>query len=114
MGLVQFISPRIGGDWSKSCRNHQPISLLKMASICNVPLPVFCQEGICGTCAVRVTPEGKSQQLSLSAFERKTLQGIGKLPALLVGEDQKPWKGPYWRLACQCVIGAGDQFLVTF
>ena len=114
MGLVQFISPRIGGDWSMSCRNHQPISLLKMARIWNVPLPVHCQKGLCGTCVVRVTPQGKQQQLCLNAFEKETLQCLGKLPAMLASEGQKPWKGPYWRLACQCIVGTSDQFFVAF
>lgn len=114
MGYVQFISPRIGGDWSKSCHNRQPMSLLNMARLCNVPLPVHCQNGICGTCAVRVTPQGNQQPLCLNGFEKQTLQGLGKLPALLSGADQKPWKGPTWRLACQCIVGTGDQFFVAF
>ncbi|MBU2826231.1 ferredoxin, partial [Acidithiobacillus ferrooxidans] len=39
---------------------------------------------------------------------------LGKLPAVLDSEGQKPWKGPYWRLACQCIVGTGDQFFVAF
>ena len=114
MGDVQFISPHIGGDWSISCHNHHPISLLKMARLWSVPLPATCGKGACRACIVKVAPQGKQQQLSLTAFEKETLHTLGKLPAALADEGKKPWIGPYWRLACQCIVGSGDQFFVAF
>lgn len=114
MGQVQFISPRIGGDWSILCRSHQPISLLKMARIFNVPLPVNCQEGICGACAVQVTPQRGTLYRRLGPFEKRTLRAIGKFPLADDGEDSTAWKGPRWRLACQCMVESSDQFFVAF
>ncbi len=114
MGQVQFISPRIGGDWSILCRNHQPISLLKMARIFNVPLPVHCQEGICGTCAVQVTPQQGIRHGHLSPVEKRTLHAVGKVSCIDEGDDLVQWKGPRWRLACQCMVETSDQFFVAF
>ncbi len=114
MGQVQFISPRIGGDWSILCRSHQPISLLQMARIFNVPLPVNCQEGICGACAVQVTPQGVIRHRHLSPFEKGTLRAMGKFLPAGEGDDSTAWKGPRWRLACQCMVGNSDQFFVAF
>jgi len=114
MGLVEFISPRIGGDWSISCRNHKPISLLRLARVSNVPLPFNCHNGVCGTCAVRVAPDGQAQQLYYTTFEKETLRGLGKLPESLSKGNCKEWKKPCWRLACQFIVSPQAQYFVAF
>jgi len=114
MGQVQFISPRIGGDWSITCRSNRPVSLLTIARLCHVPLPVDCTQGLCGACAVRVVLRRGALYRRLGLFEKRTLLAIGKVPLADEGEDSTAWKGPRWRLACQCMVENSDQFFVAF
>ena len=114
MGEVQFLSPRIGGDWSISCRSNQPVSLLTIARLCHVPLPVDCAQGLCGTCAVQVVLRRGAPYRRLGSFEKRTLRAVGKIPLADGDEDTAAWKGPRWRLACQCIMETSDQFFVAF
>ena len=114
MGQVSFLSPRIGRDWVVTAWTRQARTLLDLAQLYGVPLPADCSAGECGRCAVKVAPLSNPTAVRMGIWERRTLLAAGKLSPEEAVKEVLRWRGPRWRLACQCVLGEADQFLVAF
>jgi ferredoxin len=86
-------------------------SLLKLALENKIPIDFSCEDGECGTCAVKVSSIDKKMQRmggTMTEKEKALLKQIGKvsqeeLEQMIV--DDLP---PTWRLACQMIVRDED------
>ncbi len=64
-----------------------------------------CEDGYCGSCAVKVVilrkPGEPTPSICLGDFERETLYGLGKLTRRQYASPVLAGHLPLWRLACQ-------------
>jgi ferredoxin len=86
-------------------------SLLKLALENKIPIDFSCEDGECGTCAVKVSSIDKKMQRmggTMTEKEKALLKELGKvsqeeLEQMIV--DDLP---PTWRLACQMIVRDED------
>jgi ferredoxin len=110
MALVTFSSPEYKDKTVYAVAGSHTESLLKIAKEYQVPIGFDCEDGECGTCAVRVTSVDKKQRMGyhLTEKEKTVLRSIGRLSKndlekLIV--DDLPSE---WRLACQMIVRDED------
>ena len=115
MALVTFSSPEYKDKTVYAVAGSHTETLLKIAKEYQVPIDFECEDGDCGTCAVRVTSVDDKQRMGyhLTEKEKSVLRSIGKLSKddlekLIV--DDLPSE---WRLACQ-FIPRDEDILVEY
>ena len=110
MALVTFSSPEYKDKTVYAVAGSHTETLLKIAREYQVPIDFECQDGECGTCAVRIKSVDDKQRMGyhLTEKEKAVLRSIGKLSKddlekLIV--DDLPSE---WRLACQMIVRDED------
>lgn len=110
MALVTFSNPGYKDKTVYAVAGSHTETLLNIAKSYQVPIDFECQDGECGTCAVRVTSVDDKQRMGyhLTEKEKSVLRAIGKLSSedlerLIV--DDMPSE---WRLACQMIVRDED------
>ena len=110
MPLVTFSNPAYKDKTVYAVAGSHTETLLNIAKSYQVPIEFECQDGECGTCAVRVSSLDDKQRMAyhLTEKEKNVLRAIGKLSKadlerLIV--DDMPSE---WRLACQMIVRDED------
>jgi ferredoxin len=111
MALVTFTSPQYRDKTVYAVAGSHTQSLLKLALENKIPIDFSCEDGECGTCAVKVSSIDKKMQRmggTMTEKEKALLKQIGKvsqeeLEQMIV--DDLP---PAWRLACQMIVRDED------
>lgn len=110
MPLVTFSNAQYKDKTVYAVAGSHTETLLKIAKEYQVPIEFDCEDGECGTCAVRVTSVDKKQRMGyhLTEKEKNILRSLGKLSKqdlerLIV--DDMPSE---WRLACQMIVRDED------
>lgn len=88
-------------------------TLLKIAREYQVPIDFDCQDGECGTCAVKVSSLDKKPRMGchLTEKEKTVLRETGKLSREQLEQlivDDLPSD---WRLACQMIVRDEDMLV---
>lgn len=116
MALVTFSSPEYKDKTVYAVAGSHTETLLKLAKENKIPLQFDCQDGECGSCAVRVTGVDKKpirMGVHMTEKEKTVLRTIGKvskedMERIIV--DDLPCE---WRLACQ-MIALDEDLLVEY
>jgi ferredoxin len=111
MALVTFTNPGYRDKTVYAVAGSHTQSLLKLALENKIPIDFSCEDGECGTCAVKVSSIDKKMQRmggTMTEKEKALLKQIGKvsqeeLEQMIV--DDLP---PTWRLACQMIVRDED------
>ena len=111
MALVTFTSKEYRDKTVYAVAGSHTQSLLKLALENKIPIDFSCEDGECGTCAVKVTSIDKKMQRmggTMTEKEKALLKELGKvsqeeLEQMIV--DDLP---PTWRLACQMIVRDED------
>lgn len=111
MALVTFTSPQFRDKTVYAVAGSHTQTLLKLALENKIPIDFSCEDGECGTCAVKVSSIDKKQQRmggTMTEKEKALLKQLGKvsedeLERMIV--DDLP---PVWRLACQMIVRDED------
>ena len=110
MPLITFSNPEYKDKTVYAVAGSHTETLLKIAKGYQVPIDFECEDGECGTCAVRVTSVDKKERMGyhLTEKEKAVLGSIGKLSKAdlekLIVEDLPS----EWRLACQMIVRDED------
>ena len=110
MPIVTFTNPEYKDKTVYAVAGSHTETLLKIAKEYKVPIEFDCEDGECGTCAVRVKSVDRKQRMGyhLTEKEKNILRSLGKLTKedlerLIV--DDMPSE---WRLACQMIVRDED------
>ncbi len=111
MALVTFTNSEYRDKTVYAVAGSHTQSLLKLALENKIPIDFSCEDGECGTCAVKVTSIDKKLERmggTMTEKEKALLKQIGKvsqedLEQMIV--DDLP---PTWRLACQMIVRDED------
>jgi len=111
MALVTFTNPGYRDKTVYAVAGSHTQSLLKLALENKIPIDFSCEDGECGTCAVKVSSIDKKLERmggTMTEKEKALLKQLGKvsqeeLEQMIV--DDLP---PTWRLACQMIVRDED------
>ncbi len=111
MALVTFSSPEYRDKTVYAVAGSHTESVLKLARENKIPINFECEDGNCGTCAVKVSSVDKKLERMggpLTEKEKSVLVEIGKLKKdemeqMIVDDLPSPW-----RLACQMIVRDED------
>lgn len=111
MALVTFTNSEYRDKTVYAVAGSHTQSLLKLALENKIPIDFSCEDGECGTCAVKVSSIDKKMQRmggTMTEKEKALLKQLGKvsqeeLEQMIV--DDLP---PTWRLACQMIVRDED------
>jgi ferredoxin len=111
MALVTFTNPGYRYKTVYAVAGSHTQSLLKLALENKIPIDFSCEDGECGTCAVKVSSIDKKLERmggTMTEKEKALLKQLGKvsqeeLEQMIV--DDLP---PTWRLACQMIVRDED------
>jgi ferredoxin len=111
MALVTFTNKEYRDKTVYAVAGSHTQSLLKLALENKIPIDFSCEDGECGTCAVKVSSIDKKMQRmggTMTEKEKALLKQLGKvsqeeLEQMIV--DDLP---PTWRLACQMIVRDED------
>jgi ferredoxin len=116
MVQVTFLSPKMRDKLTVDVEAGDGRTLLSVMREFEVPGLCRCEEGQCGTCAVKVVPrrdKGAAKSVTLSAREKRALLKRGKISNWQYGEAVLADMPPLWRLACQYMV-RDEAILVAF
>lgn len=111
MALVTFINPEYRDKTIYAVAGSHTQTVLKLALENKIPINFSCEDGECGTCAVKVSSlDKKNQRMGgpLTEKEKIVLKQLNKLTTedlerMIV--DDLPSQ---WRLACQMIVRDED------
>lgn len=116
MADITFSSPNMDKDVTVyAVAGSTDKTILKLANANKVPIPFMCEDGLCGSCVVRVSPlENKSRMSqALTEKEHDTLQSMGLLTIQEAENAVVRDMPPTYRLACQ-LIPRDEDVLIEF
>lgn len=111
MALVTFSSPQYRDKTVYAVAGSHTETVLKLARENKIPVNFQCEDGECGTCAVKVSSVDKKLERmggTMTEKEKAVLVEIGKLTKDEMEQiivDDLP---PPWRLACQMIVRDED------
>ena len=110
MPLVTFTKSGFKDKTVYAVAGSHTESLLKLAREYQVPIEFDCQDGECGTCAVKVTPLDKKQRMGvhLTEKEKNILRSMGKISKEQLEQIAVNDLPGEWRLACQMIVRDED------
>ncbi|MGZ8924211.1 MAG: 2Fe-2S iron-sulfur cluster-binding protein [Methylosarcina sp.] len=111
MALVTFVNPEYCDKTVYAVAGSHTQTVLKLALENKIPINFSCEDGECGTCAVKVSSlDKKNQRMGgpLTEKEKTVLKQLNKvtqedLERMIV--DDLPSE---WRLACQMIVRDED------
>lgn len=115
MAVLYFSSPIMQKNLKVEAVAGERTTLLGVAKDNKVKIPFECEDGMCGSCLVKVTHlDGfRVKGMALTDKERDVLKSIGKLPK---SEEEKAAVNdlpPTFRLACQTIV-TDEDLLIEF
>lgn len=116
MAEVTFLSLKMHDRLTVDVEPGQGRTLLSLMREHSVPGYCRCEEGKCGSCAVKIVPrpgQTGAKDVSLNSREKRALLKRGKLSREQYEQDAIADMPPLWRLACQFVVG-DEPILVAF
>ncbi len=110
MALITFSSPEYKDKTVYAVAGSHTQTLLKLALENKIPIDFSCENGECGTCAVRVKSLDSKQRMggSLTDKERTVLLEQGKISKEELEKAYVNDLPPQWRLACQMIVRDED------
>ena len=112
MALVTFSSPEYKDRTVYAVAGSHTKTILKIAQENRIPVNFDCQNGECGSCAVRVSRIGKEKKaplgVSLTMKEQTVLRELGKLTQDQLDDLVTVDQTGEWRLACQFIVRDED------
>ena len=115
MANVTFSSPSMKHDLTVYAVAGDTHTLLSVAQKNKVPLAFECQNGECGSCAIKVTVLGDKAPMGvmLTEKEKVALKLAGKITAEQIAQAEASDVPPPYRLACQFIV-RNEDILVSF
>ncbi len=116
MADITFSSPMMDKDVTVyAVAGSTDKTILKLAKAHNVPLPFQCEDGVCGSCAVHVSPLEDKPRFSqaLTEKERDTLVAKGLISQQELLDAVVRDMPPAYRLGCQ-FIPRDEDVLIQF
>ncbi len=116
MAEVTFLTLKLPDRYTVNVDPAQRRTLLSLMREFRIPGYCRCEEGRCGSCAVKVLPRpGRpgARRVTLSGREKRALLKRGKISRQQYETDVLADVPPLWRLACQYVVG-DEPILVAF
>lgn len=115
MANVTFSSPAWNRDLTVYAVAGDRRTLLAVAKQHKVPVHFECENGECGSCAVRVDVLANKQPLAahLTEKEKTVLKLAGKISKEQIADAELKDVPPPWRLACQFIV-RDEEILVKF
>lgn len=116
MATITFSSPLMNKDITAyAVAGSTNRTILKLAKNNKVPLPFECEDGMCGSCVVRVDSLENKPRMSqtLSEKERNTLVAEGLITKQEIENAEVKNMPPAYRLACQ-LVPRDEDILVRF
>jgi len=116
MAEVTFLSLKMSDRVTVNVETGRGRTLLSLMREFRIPGYCRCEEGKCGSCAVKVVPrrsQAEAKSVTLNNQEKRALLKRGKLSRQQYEENTIADMPPLWRLACQYVIG-DEPILVAF
>ena len=115
MATLYFTSPIMRKNLKVDAVAGERTSLLGVAKKNNVKIPFECEDGMCGSCLVKVTHlDGfRVKGVALTDKEQDVLKSIGKLPKFEEERANVHDIPPTYRLACQTIV-TDEDLLVDF
>ncbi|MGI1670198.1 MAG: 2Fe-2S iron-sulfur cluster binding domain-containing protein [Neptuniibacter sp.] len=115
MANVYFTSPIMAKNLKVEAVAGKRNTLLGLAKENNIKIPCECEDGVCGSCLVKVTHlDGmRIKGMMLTDKEKGVLKSIGKLPKAEQEKAEVKDLPPTYRLACQTII-TDEDLLIEF
>ncbi|MBK8815536.1 MAG: 2Fe-2S iron-sulfur cluster binding domain-containing protein [Methylococcaceae bacterium] len=111
MALVTFTNKEYRDKTVYAVAGSHTQSLLKLALENKIPIDFSCEDGECGTCAVKVTSIDKKIQRmggTMTEKEKALLKELGKVSQEELEQMIVNDLPPTWRLACQMIVRDED------
>lgn len=110
MANITFSNPEYKDKTIYAVAGSHTQSLLKLALENKIPINFSCQDGECGTCAVKVKSLESKERMggSLTDKERTVLVEQGKITKEELESAYVNDMPPSWRLACQMIVRDED------
>jgi len=115
MANVTFSSPKLKKDLTVYATAGDTSTLLALAKMHKMPVDFECENGECGSCAVKVDILANKQAMGmhLTEKEKTVLKLAGKITKEQIQDAETNDIPPPWRLACQFIV-RNEDILVTF
>jgi ferredoxin len=115
MANVTFSSPKLKKDVTVYATAGDTHTLLALAKQHKMPVDFECENGECGSCAVKVDILANKQAMgvALTEKEKTALRLAGKITKEQIADAEVNDIPPPWRLACQFIV-RNEDVLVTF
>ena len=115
MANVTFSSPAMKRDLTVYAVVGDRRSLLAVARQHNIPVHFECENGECGSCAIKVSVLSHKLPLAchLTKKEKTVLKLAGKITREQIADAEQNDIPPPWRLACQYIV-RDEEILVSF
>jgi ferredoxin len=115
MANVTFSSPKLKKDITVYATAGDTSTLLALAQKNKIPVDFECENGECGSCAVKVDILANKQPMgvALTEKEKTALRLAGKITKEQIVDAEVNDIPPPWRLACQFIV-RNEDVLVTF
>jgi ferredoxin len=115
MANITFTSPKLKKDITVYATAGDTSTLLSVAKEHKIPLDFECENGECGSCAIKVSVLANKQPLGihLTEKEKTVLKLSGRISNAQIEAAENSDIPPPWRLACQFIVRSED-ILVTF
>lgn len=115
MANITFSSPAMKKDLTVYAVAGDRSTLLSVAKEHKVPIHFECENGECGSCAVKVTILSNNTALGIALTEKEktVLKLSGKITAEQIQDAETNDVPPPYRLACQFIV-RGEDVLVAF
>ena len=110
MATVTFSSPAMKRDLTVYAIAGDCSTLLSIAQANKVPVEFECENGECGSCAIKVDMLGKKLPMAmhLTEKEKTVLKLAGKITKEQIAAAEVQDEPPPWRLACQYIVRDED------
>ncbi len=115
MANVTFTSPAMKKDHTVYAIAGDCRTLLAVAKEHSIPVHFECENGECGSCAVKVDVLSNKIPMGvhLTEKEKTVLKLAGRISQEQISDAELRDVPPVWRLACQYIVRDED-ILVTF
>jgi ferredoxin len=115
MANVTFSSPKMKKDLTVYATAGDTSTLLALAKQHNIPVDFECENGECGSCAVKVDILANKQPMGISLTEKEktVLRFSGRITKEQIEDAEVKDIPPPWRLACQFIV-RNEDVLVKF